>query len=240
MVRPVSLILIDGAALFYRSHYAFANRPLTSPTGETTSVVFGFFNSILRLIDRYDPEKIAVVFDKKGKVFRHDMYPKYKANRKPMPEELAEQLPRLREVLEAWGITIVEKDYYEADDLMATMAKRSAGVVDKVWFYTGDKDFMQLLDERAGMLKPGRKGEDVTTLTDDDVRKEYKMEPQDLIQVFALAGDTSDNIPGAPGVGGPCINAIARDFLEAASVEGLDTACVADMKLPPFRLTADS
>ena len=218
MVRPVSLILIDGAALFYRSHYAFANRPLTSPTGETTSVVFGFFNSILRLIDRYDPEKIAVVFDKKGKVFRHDMYPKYKANRKPMPEELAEQLPRLREVLEAWGITIVEKDYYEADDLMATMAKRSAGVVDKVWFYTGDKDFMQLLDERAGMLKPGRKGEDVTTLTDDDVRKEYKMEPQDLIQVFALAGDTSDNIPGAPGVGDKTARKLVLEF---SDLEGL-------------------
>ncbi len=218
MVRPVSLILIDGAALFYRSHYAFANRPLTSPSGETTSVAFGFFNSILRLIETYDPEKIAVVFDKKGKVFRHDMYPEYKANRKPMPEELAEQLPRLRELLEAWGIAVVEKDYYEADDLMATMAKRSAGVVDKVWFYTGDKDFMQLLDERAGMLKPGRKGEDVAAYTADDVRKEYKMEPQDLIQVFALAGDTSDNIPGAPGVGDKTARKLVLEFGDLESL----------------------
>ncbi len=218
MVRPVSLILIDGAALFYRSHYAFASRPLTSPSGETTSVAFGFFNSILRLIEAYDPEKIAVVFDKKGKVFRHDMYPKYKANRKPMPEELAAQLPRLRELLNAWGIAVVEKDYYEADDLMATMAKRSAGVVDKVWFYTGDKDFMQLLDERAGMLKPGRKGEDVAAFTDQDVRREYKMEPTDLIQVFALAGDASDNIPGAPGVGDKTARKLVLEF---GNLEGL-------------------
>ncbi len=211
-MRPVSLILIDGAALFYRSHYAFANRPLTAPSGEVTSVAFGFFNSILRLITTYDPEKIAVVFDRKGKVFRHDMYPQYKANRKPMPEELAAQLPRLHELLAAWGITVVEKDYYEADDLMATMAKRSVGVVDKIWFYTGDKDFMQLLDQRTAMLKPGRKGENVAPFTEDDVRSNYQLEPVDLIQVFALAGDKADNIPGAPGVGDKTAQKLVREF----------------------------
>ncbi len=212
MVNNLSLILIDGAALFYRSHYAFVNRPLTAPSGETTSVVYGFFSSILRLIEAYSPEKIAVVFDKKGKVFRHDMYPQYKANRKPMPDELAAQLPRLHEMLQAWGIAVHEKDYYEADDLMATIAKRSAGVVDQVWFYTGDKDFMQLLDERTGMLKPGRKGENVSAYTAQDVRQDYKMEPTDLIQVFALAGDNSDNIPGAPGIGDKTAQKLVREY----------------------------
>ena len=96
-----------------------------------------------------------MVFDVKGKNFRHEMYPEYKANRKPMPEELAEQLPRLRELLDAWGIAVLEKAGVEADDVMATVARRSADVCDQVWLYTGDKDFMQLLDERTGMLKPG-------------------------------------------------------------------------------------
>jgi len=224
-----SLILIDGAALFYRSHYAFANRPLTAPSGETTSVVFGFFNSVLRLIEKNNPAKLAIVFDKKGKVFRHDMYPKYKANRKPMPDELAEQLPRLRELLTAWGVEVLEKDYYEADDLMATIARRSAGVVDKVWFYTGDKDFMQLLDDRIGMLKPGKRGEEAMEFTADTVRQEYQMEPVDLIQVFALAGDKADNIPGAPGVGDKTAQKLVREF---GSLEQLYQA-LPDSKLTP-------
>ena len=208
----MSLILIDGSALFYRSHYAFARRPLTAPNGETTSVVFGFFSSILGLIEKHQPEKLAVVFDVKGKNFRHEMYSDYKANRKPMPEELAEQLPRLRELLEAWGIAVLEKKGVEADDVMGTVARKSAGICDRVWFYTGDKDFMQLLDDRTGMLKPGKAGGDPTTLTDGDVRREYKLDPESLIQVFALSGDAADNIPGAPGIGDKTARKIIQEF----------------------------
>ena len=208
----MSLILIDGSALFYRAHYAFANRPLTAPNGETTSVVFGFFSSILRLIEKQDPDKIAVVFDVRGKNFRHEMYPEYKANRKPMPDELAEQLPRLRELLDAWGIAVLEKEGVEADDVIGTMARRSAGICDHVWLYTGDKDFMQVLDSRVGMLKPTRRGGDPDPFTDEDVRRQYKLEPVDLIQVFALAGDSSDNIPGAPGVGDKTARKLILEF----------------------------
>ena len=214
----MSLILIDGSALFYRAHYAFAKRPLTAPNGEITSVAFGFFNSILRLIENYDPAKIAVVFDVRGKNFRHDMYPDYKANRKPMPSELAEQLPRLRELLDAWGIAVLEKEGVEADDVIGTMARRSAGVCDHVWLYTSDKDFMQLLDTRIGMLKPARRGGDPNPFTDDDVRREYKLEPASLKEVFALAGDSSDNIPGAPGVGDKTARKL---ILEYGSLENL-------------------
>ena len=97
----MSLILVDGSALIYRAHYAFANRPLVGPSGEVTSIAFGFFNSLLRLVETYAPKKMAVVFDVKGPNFRHEMYADYKANRKPMPEEMVEQLPRLDELLEA-------------------------------------------------------------------------------------------------------------------------------------------
>ncbi|MBU8869235.1 MAG: DNA polymerase I [Gemmatimonadales bacterium] len=208
----MSLILVDGSALFYRAHYAFAKRPLTSPDGETTSVVFGFFNSLLRLIQQYEPTKMAVVFDVKGKNFRHEMYSKYKANRKPMPDELAEQLPRLRELLAAWGIAVLEKGGVEADDVIATIARRSEGVCDKVWLYSGDKDFMQLLDDRVSMLKPGKGGDAPIEFTADRVRKEYGLEPKDLIQVFALAGDQADNIPGAPGVGDKTARKLVSEF----------------------------
>jgi len=195
------MILVDGSALFYRAHFAFARRPLTAPSGETTSVAFGFCNSLLRLIDSYDPTHLIVVFDLKGKVFRHEMYSDYKATRKPMPEELAVQLPRLHELLDAWGLPVVSVENYEADDVIATLARNSVDVADRVWLYSGDKDFMQLLDERTAMLKPGKRGEEPVEYTADDVRRDYELEPAELIDIFALSGDPSDNIPGAPGIG---------------------------------------
>ncbi len=197
----MSLILVDGSALVYRSFYAFAARPLTAPTGEATSIAFGFCSALLKLIQDYRPSHLAVVFDLKGPTFRHAMYPEYKSNRKPMPDELAAQLPRLRELLDAWGLAVLERDGYEADDVMATVAVRSAGVVAKAWHYTGDKDFMQLLDDRVGMLKPGRRGDEIAPFTVADVEREYGLTPRTLIDVFALSGDKSDNIPGAPGIG---------------------------------------
>ena len=219
----MSLILVDGSALVYRAHYAFANRPLTAPNGELTSVAFGFCSGILRLIESQRPDMLAVVFDMKGPNFRHEMYPKYKANRKPMPEELAEQLPRLRELLAAWGLPVIECPAVEADDVMATLARRSAGICDNVWFHTGDKDFMQLLDERTGMLKPGKRGDELKQFTVEDVRREYGLAPADLIDVFALAGDKADNIPGAPGIGNKtALKLITRFGTLEALYEGLD------------------
>jgi len=197
----VSLILVDGSALVYRSHYAFARRPLTGPSGESTSIAFGFLNALVRLIADYDPRYFAVVFDLPGKNFRHRLYPQYKANRKPMPEEIREQLPRLRELLEAWGLPILEAADVEADDVLGTMSKRAAAEGLQVWLYSGDKDFLQLVAPQVGLLKPGRRGEEVTCVQLEDVRRTYKLEPDDLIDVFALSGDKADNIPGAPGVG---------------------------------------
>ena len=214
----MSMIIVDGSALVYRAHYAFIKHPLTAPNGETTSVAFGFFNSLLGLIASRRPDYLVVVFDVKGKVFRHDLYADYKANRKPMPEELAAQLPRLRELLTAWGVPVLDRAGFEADDIMATLARTSHEVDDDVWFYTGDKDFMQLLDERVSMLKPGRRNATVTEFTADDVRREYGLEPRDLVDVFALSGDSSDNIPGAPGIGAKTATKLIREY---GSLEGL-------------------
>lgn len=208
----MSLILIDGSALVYRAHYAFIKRPLTAPSGEGTSVAFGFLNSLLGLIAERRPSHLAVVFDVKGPVFRHDIYPEYKAQRKPMPPELEAQLPRLHELLGAWGLPVLSRAGVEADDVMATLARASEGVVDQVWFYTGDKDFMQLLDGRTAMLKPGRRNADPVAYTDEDVRRDFGLEPAALVDVFALSGDSSDNIPGAPGVGAKTAAKLIREF----------------------------
>lgn len=195
------LILIDGSALVYRSHYAFAGRQLTAPSGEITSVVFGVVGAVLDLIERYRPSHLAMVFDVKGPTFRHEIYPQYKANRKPMPEELADQLPRLRELLAAWRLPVLELSGFEADDVMGTVAKRSLGALDRAWHFTGDKDFQQLLDDRTGILKPGQRGGEIRPMTAEDFRRQWRLEPTQIIDCYALAGDASDNIPGAPGVG---------------------------------------
>ncbi len=208
----MSLILIDGSALVYRAHYAFASRPLTAPSGEVTSVAFGFASAVLQLIEQYRPSHLAVVFDVKGPTFRHELFDQYKANRKPMPEELASQLPRLREMLAAWGLPVLERPGYEADDVMATLAAGSAEVTDRVWFYTGDKDFQQLLDERCGMLKPGRRGDDITEYTLQDLQRDTGLTPLQMVDCFALAGDKSDNIPGAPGIGDKTAQKLIREF----------------------------
>jgi len=214
----MSLILVDGSALVYRAHFAFAGRPLASPVGEPTSVAFGFCMGVLRVIEARRPSHLAVVFDRPGPVFRHAMYPAYKANRKPMPPELAAQLPRLREVLSAWGVAVLEQDGYEADDLMGTLARLSADVAERVWFYTGDKDFQQLLDERTGMLKPGARGAEIVEVGPREVQREFGVAPRTLVDVFALCGDSSDNIPGAPGIG---IKTAAKLVAEAGSLDEL-------------------
>jgi DNA polymerase I len=195
----MSTILVDGSALLYRSFYAFANRPLKSKNGELTSVSFGVFTSLLKVIKEYQPDYLAIVFDVKGKNFRHEIYDEYKANRKPMPDDLREQIPQLKELLKLWGISVFEKSGFEADDVLATMAQRIHHE-DDVLLYSGDKDFMQLLKSGVSMIKPG-KGNVLTDYTADNVREDYGLQPAQLIDVFALSGDTSDNIPGAPGIG---------------------------------------
>ncbi len=197
----MSLILVDGSALIYRAHYAFARRPLTAPSGEPTSVIFGFLNSVLRLVQGWRPTHLVLAFDLPEPTFRHRIYAAYKATRKPMPEEMAAQLPRLRELLDAWGVCQLSLPGFEADDVMATAARLSAEICERAWFHTGDKDFLQLLDERTGVLKPGRRGDEVVALGAADVERQFGLPPPSLIDVYALAGDASDNIPGAPGIG---------------------------------------
>jgi len=206
----MSTILVDGSALLYRSFYAFANRQLQSQSGELTSVSFGVFTSLLKIIREYKPDHLAIVFDVKGKNFRHEIFEAYKANRKPMPDELREQIPQLKDLLSLWGVPVFEKNGFEADDVLATMA-RQIYEKDDVFLYSGDKDFMQLLKSGVSMIKPGKNNQ-LTEYTVDSVEEDYGLVPAQLIDVFALSGDSSDNIPGAPGVGPKTATKLIKQF----------------------------
>ncbi len=194
-----TLYLIDGSALVYRAHFALSRNPLITSKGENTSAIFGFMQTLLTLIQKEQPEHLAVIFDTPKPTFRHKMYKEYKATREKMPEELVEQLPRLREVLDAANIPVFELEGYEADDVMGTMAIKARERQLEVVMVTGDKDFMQLVGPGIRMMKHS-KG-DVEILDEQKVKEYFGVLPDKVIEVLGLMGDSSDNIPGVPKVG---------------------------------------
>jgi DNA polymerase-1 len=195
------LFLIDGSALAYRSYFAFIRNPLINSKGENTSAVFGFTNSLLKILKEHNPDFIAVVFDTKAPTFRHEIFKDYKSTRAKMPPEMAEQLPRVRQVTEAMSLPILEVDGFEADDLMGTLARRAEDEGLDVILVTGDKDFLQLVDEHVLVLNPRRAGEEPELLDRKGVEEKFGVPPEKVIEVLALMGDTSDNVPGIPGIG---------------------------------------
>ena len=195
------LFLIDGSALVFRAYFAFIRNPLITKKGEHTSAVFGFVSSLLKLLRDEAPSHLAVVFDTPKPTFRHEMYPEYKATRAKMPDEMVPQLGRLREVLEAMGIPSFELEGYEADDLIGTIARESAERGIEAVMVTGDKDFMQLVTDQVRILNPKRSGEESEWLDPSGVEEKFGVPPHQVIEVLALMGDSSDNVPGVAGVG---------------------------------------
>jgi len=196
-----SLYLIDGYAMLYRAHFAFIRNPLMTSYGLPTSALFGFSNQILNLVKKENPDYIAAVFDTAKKTFRHEMYPEYKATREKMPDELKEQLPHLWDILNALQITTLSKAGFEADDIIGTLAKWGAEHKLDVYIVSGDKDFMQLINDHVFMYTTaGRNME--TTITDrNGVIDKWGVPPEKIIDLMGLMGDSSDNIPGVMGVG---------------------------------------
>ncbi|HMI31091.1 MAG TPA: DNA polymerase I [Candidatus Limnocylindrales bacterium] len=195
------LLLVDGSALLYRSHFAFARNPLRNSKGEITSAVFGYLNTLLPLLDERRPDKVAVVFDTKGPTFRHREYAEYKAHRPPMPDDLARQIPKIREMLRLLGVPIVEQEGVEADDILGTLAVEAAREGVDVWILTSDKDFYQIVTDRIRLLSPRGRGESVETIDRVAVRAKFGVDPEQMVDLLALMGDAVDNVPGVPGVG---------------------------------------
>jgi DNA polymerase-1 len=191
------LVLIDGHSVIYRSFFAFIRQPLRNSQGFNTSAVFGFANTLRKLLAELKPEYCAVVYDTPGKTFRHEMYEQYKIQRPPAPEELPPQMPILKEMVTAWGIASFEQPGVEADDVLGTLARRFAGEGFEVVLVTSDKDLLQLVGNGIAAYDPW-KG---VRYGPDEVKEKMGVSPAQVPDFLALSGDTSDNIPGVPGIG---------------------------------------
>ncbi len=195
------LVLIDGHSIMHRAFYGVPD--LTNSAGLHTNAIYGFLNVLFKLLDEEKPDALAVAFDLHAPTFRHKMYDAYKGNRKPMPEELKQQIPVIQEVLGAMGILVMTLEGYEADDILGTMAKRGARAGYEVSLVSGDRDLLQIADEHILIRIPKTKG-GRTEVEDWDparLKQEYHATPQQFIELKALMGDSSDNIPGVPKVG---------------------------------------
>lgn len=195
------LFLIDGMALAYRVYFAFARNPLVNSKGEDVSTVFGFTKTLLQIIDDEKPDYLSVVFDTPEPTFRHQMYELYKATRKEMPNEMVEQLPRIREMLAALNIPLVEKPGFEADDIIGTLSQLAAAEGILSIIVSGDKDMMQLVGPKVILLNPKRGGQESEWMDEQAVREKIGLSPAQVVDYLALMGDSSDNIPGVPGIG---------------------------------------
>ncbi len=188
-------------ALAYRAYFAFINRPLLNSKGVNTSAVYGFVTALMRILEDEKPEHIAVVFDTRQPTFRHTMFPSYKATRQKMPEDMASQMDKLKEVVRAFNTPLIEVPGYEADDVIGTLARRAEKEGVMTYLVTGDKDFMQLISPLIKMYKPAKAGGEVEIVDEGGVQAKFGVRPDQVIDVLGLIGDSSDNVPGVKGVG---------------------------------------
>jgi len=197
------LFLLDAMSLAYRAHYVFISRPLVNSKGQNTSAAYGFTNSLLKLIEDHGIEHIAVVFDAVGEggTFRDEIYEEYKAHRDPPPEELLENLPYIKDIVRALDIPVIETPGVEADDVIGTLARHAEKDDADVVIVSPDKDFQQLLSDNITIYKPARSGQEFDPLTPETFHEEYGLEPHQFIDMLALWGDSSDNVPGVPLIG---------------------------------------
>jgi len=197
------IFLIDAYALIYRSYFAFIQRPLTNSAGENTSAPFGFTRFLLDIREDFAPDYLAVVFDA-GDSFRTEVFPEYKATREKMPDDLRSSLGRIRDIVEAFNDPIVELDGYEADDVIGTLATRARDAGLEAVIVSGDKDFYQLVGPDIHLMNPGRGGATGVAadwVTEENASEKFGIPPSQVVDYLALVGDSSDNIPGARGVG---------------------------------------
>ena len=197
------LYLCDAFALAYRAHFAFINRPLLDDEGNETSAAYGFTTSLLKLLEDEKPEHIAVVFDALTgpKTYRDELYDQYKAHRPKMPQGLRYCIPFIKRIVEAFDIPVVEIEGVEADDVIGTLAVEASAEGADVRIVSPDKDFRQLLRPGVSMMRPAYKGEEFDMETHETFRETYGCEPAQFVDILALLGDASDNVPGVRGIG---------------------------------------
>jgi DNA polymerase-1 len=196
------LFLLDAYALIYRAYYAFIKNPVRNTKGLNTSAILGFTNTLVEVLEKEGPTHIAVAFDPSEPTFRNEIYEEYKANREEMPEDIRKSIPYIKEIINGFNIPIVEVSGYEADDVIGTIAYKARDKQFETYMMTPDKDYGQLLDDGIYMYKPKRSGNTAEIIDKDAICERFKIEhPSQIIDIMALWGDKSDNIPGAPGIG---------------------------------------
>ena len=195
------LLALDANSIINRAFYGI--RPLSTKEGIPTNAIYGFMNILNKLIETVKPDVIAAAFDLKAPTFRHQMYDAYKAGRRPMPDELAQQIPIMKDVLKAFGCIVYEKEGFEADDILGTLAAKCDDNGEQCFIATGDRDSLQLVSDNVHVLlaatKAGRP--EITEYDPDKIMEKYGVTPHEMIEIKALQGDSSDNIPGVAGVG---------------------------------------
>ena len=190
-----TIYLIDGTAYIHRAYHAIRN--LTNSRGLPTNAVFGFTRMLIKLMEDRNPQYMIILFDAKGPTFRHDVFAEYKANRPPMPDDMALQIPYIKEITSAFNLPQVEMQGFEADDLIGTLAQKAEKAGFEVVMVTGDKDFMQLVTKHISIWDPMKE----KVIDPDTIKTDMGVDPGQLIDVMGLSGDTADNIPGVPGIG---------------------------------------
>ena len=218
------IILIDGHSVIFRSYYAFIRNPLRNSKGFNTSAIFGFINTLKKIEKNLGSDYIAVAFDTGEKTFRHEKFEGYKATRKPPPDDLSPQIPIIKEMLQAMGIRIFELEGYEADDLLATLGKRLADK-GEVYIVSSDKDLLQIVGGNIYVFDPYRE----IIYDEKMVKEKFGVEPKRIVDLLAIAGDVSDNVPGIPGYG------LKKARLLLQSYQDIDLALKSDEKLSGYQ-----
>jgi DNA polymerase-1 len=202
-MKDKNLFLLDAFALIYRAYYALIRAPRVTSDGRNTSAIYGFCNTLDEIIRKYDPSHMAVCFDPAGgKTFRHELYPEYKAQRQKQPEDITMSIPWIKKIIEAYGIKVVEREGYEADDVIGTLSVAAEKSGFTTYMMTPDKDYGQLVTDKVFMYRPAIKGQGFEVRTPAEVCEKYGLKStKSVIDLLALEGDVSDNVPGCPGVG---------------------------------------
>ena len=217
MNKDKTIYLIDGTAYIHRAYHAI--RGLSNSKGLPTNAAFGFTRMLLKLIEDHSPRYAGMFFDAKGPTFRHEMYAQYKANRPPMPDDMAVQIPHIKKITAAFQFPIIEMEGFEADDLIGTYARIAEQKGFAVVMVTGDKDFIQLVTDQAIIWDPMKDA----TIDVKFVKKSYGLKPDQMVDVMGLSGDTSDNVPGVPGIGPKtALNLIQKHQSMARLYEGVE------------------
>ncbi|MBR1387430.1 MAG: DNA polymerase I [Alloprevotella sp.] len=215
------LVLLDAYALIYRAYYGFISSPRINSKGQNTSAIYGFLTTLQEVLQRENPDYVAVCFDPPGPTFRHEAYADYKAQREATPEDIRTAVPAIKDLLQAYRIAVVVEDGFEADDVIGTLARKGEEAGCDVLMVTPDKDYAQLVTDKIRMQKPGRGSTPWETLGPAEVCAKYGLRnPRQMVDYLALVGDKADNIAGCPGVGEKTAAMLMRDFADIEDLIG--------------------